>query len=145
MSHFVVEVETGAPPAVAWARIWDLDAHTRVIPLTRVALDPPARELGEGAGFTGRTGMGRLAFDDQMWVLAWSPPTTDEGGRALVEKTGRLVGGRIEVRVDPLRTGSRIVWRQRLELPWLPVRPLEALAARLAAPGYRWVLRTLLA
>lgn len=147
VSTFVICVETAVPPAEAWERLWDLDAHTRHIPLTHVALDPPARELAEGAGFTGRTGIGRIAFDDSMRVLAWSPPSEGEGGCALVVKTGRVVGGRIEVRVDPLRSGARVRWRQEVRLPWLParLRLLEGLAARLAAPGYRRVLRTVLA
>ncbi|QBF44834.1 SRPBCC family protein [Janibacter limosus] len=146
MSEFVVRVETELEPQVAWARLWDLERHTAVIPLTTVALDPPALALGEGVGFTGRTALGPLGFDDTMRVLVWEPPSAS-GGRAVVTKTGALIAGRIEATFAPSRGGkTQITWRQDVALPWLPSRLswAEGLAARAAAPGYRRVLRTLL-
>ena len=74
MSEFVIDVETDLPPAVAWERLWDLDRHTATIPLTRVTVDAPATQLGEGVGFTGRTALGPLGFDDTMRVEVWRPP-----------------------------------------------------------------------
>lgn len=147
MREFVVQVETEQPPVAAWERIWDLDRHTEVIPLTVVALEPPATALAEGAGFAGRTALGPLAFDDTMRVEVWSPPTEGGVGHAMVVKTSRLLGGRIEVEVAPVADGSRTTWRQSVVLSRLPVplRRLEGLVARLAAPGYRLVLRRLLA
>lgn len=141
-SSFVVSAETGYAPAETWARLWDLDRHTVVIPLTTVTPHPPATRLGAGAGFTGRTALGPLGFDDVMRVETWAPPES-----ATVVKVGRVVGGRIEVTVVPLRHGSRVVWRQTVQLPWLPARLrwVEALAARVMAPGYRQAIRTLLA
>ena len=141
-SNFVVSVETEHPPAETWARLWDLDRHTAVIPLTTVTPHPPATRLGAEAGFTGRTALGPLGFDDVMRVERWAPPEF-----ATVVKVGRVVGGRIEVSVVPLRHGSRVTWRQTVQLPWLPARLrwVEALAARVMAPGYRRVIRTLLA
>lgn len=147
MSEFVVRMEPGRPPAEAWARVWDLERHTAVIPLTTVALDPPSTTLAVGAGFTARTALGPLGFDDTMRVETWAPPAEDEAGRAVVVKTGRLIGGRIEVEVTPFASGSRVTWRQVIDLPWLPgrLRGLVRPAAALAAPGYRTVLRRLLA
>lgn len=145
MSEFVVQLESDHPPTVAWSRLWDLDRHTATIPLTRVALDDPAVELAEGAGFTGRTAIGPIGFDDTMRVVQWQPPTDDEGGAAVVEKTGGLLGGRIEVGVAPFGMGSKISWRQDVKLPWLPrsLSGLERIVARGVAPGYRGVLRRL--
>ena len=147
VSEFIIRHESRHPPARAWAQLWDLDRHTQVIPLTTVTLDLPATELTEGAGFTGRTALGPLGFDDTMTVTEWHPPTADEGGHALVVKTSRLLGGQIDVVVEPAAGGSAITWRQGVVLPWLPspLRWLEGLAARVAAPGYRTVLRRLLA
>lgn len=142
----MVQMETELEPHVAWARLWDLDQHTAVIPLTTVTLDAPALALAAGAGFTGRTALGPVGFDDTMRVVVWEPPTTGEG-RAVVAKSGALIGGRIEVIVVPfIGGGAQITWRQDVQLPWLPSRlsRLEDAAARLAAPGYRRVLRTLL-
>ncbi len=146
MSEFHLRLETDLTPAQAWERLWDLGRQSATVPLTDVSLDPPATRLGEGAVFTGRTSLGPFGFEDPMRVTTWSPPTTTEGGVATVMKTGRVVGGRIEVRVDPLRHGAVVQWRQQVALPWLPAtaHPLEAVAARVAAPGYRWALRRLL-
>lgn len=146
MSDFVVRLETDLLAEQTWRRLWDLDRQTEALPLTTVRLDPPATALAEGAGFTARTALGPVGFDDTMRVEEWWPPTTDEGGRATVVKTGRVIGGRIEVTVHPLRHGCRLEWRQSVHLPWLParVRRLEQAAARLLRPGYRWAVRTLL-
>lgn len=146
VSEFIVRMESRHPSARAWARVWDLGRHTAVIPLTTVTLDPPATTLAEGAGFTGRTALGPLAFDDTMRIAEWHPPVDDEGGCAVVEKTSRLLGGRIEVTITPDPGGSIVTWRQQVELPWLPssLSWVEWLAARGAAPGYRAVLRRLL-
>lgn len=147
VSEFIIRMTSRRRPAEAWARVWDLDRHTDVIPLTRVAPDPPATALAEGVGFTGRTAIGPLAFDDTMCVAEWRPPTGGEGGTAVVEKTSRWLGGRIEVTVAAAPGGSAVIWRQDVALPWLP-SPLawvELLVARAAALGYRAVLRRLLA
>ncbi|WP_435200868.1 SRPBCC family protein [Janibacter sp. GS2] len=144
---FRIDLEVTVAPEVAWVRLWDLRRHSEVIPLTRVTADPPARVLAQAVEFRGRTGVGPLGFDDTMRVDQWRPPVDDEGGHAVVGKTGRVLGGRIVVDVDPVVTGSRVSWRQSVHLPWLPTRLqwLEPLAARAAAPGYRRVLRRLLA
>lgn len=144
--EFVVEVEAPMAPAQAWTRVWDLDRHTAVIPLTTVGPVPPATRLGVGAEFCGRTGLGPLGFDDPMRVVVWEPPTTG-AGRAVVAKTGSVIAGGIEVTFTPDAGRTRITWRQHVELPWLPSRlsGAERLAARLVAPGYRMVLRRLLA
>lgn len=142
---FVVRVETPLAPEQAWARVWDLDRHTEVIPLTTVTLESPATRLGVGARFCGRTAVGPVGFDDPMRVLVWEPPTT-AGGRAVVDKTGSVIGGGIEVMFTPVAGRTRVTWRQHVELPWLPspLSGLERLAARTVAPGYRMVLGRLL-
>ena len=73
-SSFVVSAETEHTPAETWARLWDLDRHTAVIPLTTVTPNPPATRMGAGAGFTGRTALGPLGFDDPMTVTGFDPP-----------------------------------------------------------------------
>lgn len=151
MSHFSLTLSTELAPTEAWARLWDLERHTAVIPMTVVRLDGPDLALAEGAGFTGRTALGPIGFDDTMRVREWRPPTSSDAGRAVIDKTGRLLGGRIEAEVGPLRAddegGTQVRWRQEVRLPWLPepLRRLESVAAVLAAPGYRRVLRILLA
>lgn len=144
--EFVVRVDTPLAPAQAWARLWDLDAHTAVIPLTTVSLRGGATALATGVEFCGRTGIGPVGVDDPMRVLVWEPPSAT-AGRAVVAKTGNVIGGRIEATAAPVADGgTRITWRQQVELPWLPspVSGVESLAAGVAAPGYRMVLHRLL-
>lgn len=145
--EFVVRVGTPLTPAQAWTRVWDLDRHTEVIPLTSVATIPPGLPLGVGVEFCGRTGIGPVCFDDPMRVVEWEPPSTG-GGRAVVVKTGSVIGGRIEATFEPVAGGgTRITWRQQVEVPWLPspLSWLERPAAHLVAPGYRVVVTRLLA
>jgi len=87
-----------------------------------------------------------VGFDDPMRVLVWEQPG-EGAGRAVISKTGSVIGGRIEVGIVPWADGSRVTWCQYLELPWLPspLSVLERLVARVVAPGYRMVLRRLLA
>lgn len=146
-ASFLVDLEVPLDPEIVWSRLWDLQRHTEVIPLTTVTPDPPATVLADGVEFRGRTGIGPIGFDDTMRVTRWDPPSTTGPGRAVVEKTSGVLGGRIEVEVTDVGPGSRVVWRQELRLPWLPapLRILESVAARLAAPGYRQVIRRLLA
>lgn len=143
--EFVLRVDAPLTPEQAWTRVWDLDRHTEVIPLTTVTLEPPLRRLAVDARFCGRTALGPIGFDDPMRVDVWEPSTTGSG-RAVVTKTGSVIGGRIEVTVAPAAGTARITWRQRVEVPWLPspLSWLERPAARLVAPGYRWVLGRLL-
>lgn len=144
--EFVVVVETPLTPAQAWARVWDLDRHSEVIPLTVVSSEPPGTALAAGVRFGGRTALGPVGFDDPMEIVVWEPPAT-AAGCAVVAKAGRVIAGRIEVAFTPTDGGgTRITWRQVVQLPWLPLplSPLEHVVARLVAPGYRTVLRRLL-
>lgn len=145
MGTFTVRLTTPLTPAEAWRRIWDLDAHTRVIPLTRLRGDGTAgAALGVGGRFVARTGLGPLAVDDVMEVRHFDVP--DEGnhhGRAIVEKSGRVVRGRIDARVEPAASGSRVTWTQEIGLAPLP-RAADPILERVAAAAYRHVLRRLL-
>lgn len=144
---FRIDVESTLSSETAWERLWDLQRHSVVIPLTTVTLDPPATALAQDVEFRGRTGLGPLGFDDTMRVTHWQPPSDGSPGRAVMEKTSRVLGGRIEVDIIGAGSGSRVSWHQELRLPWLPspLRALERVAAMLAAPGYRQVIRRLLA
>lgn len=126
--------------------MWDLDRQSALVPLTRVALDPPATALGAGAGFTARTSLVIGAFEDTMHITVWCPPAGGGPGRAVVEKTGRALGGRIDVCLAPRAGGSMLTWRQSVLLPWLPgaLQWMACLLAPALAPGYRLVLRRLL-
>lgn len=125
-------VAVPAAPERVWAALTDWPDHSAWIPLTRVRT-VTERPDGVGAGFVGRTGIGRLAFDDPMVVTGWDPPR-----RAVVRKTGRVVRGAAEFRVEPAPGGARVTL---VEDVTLPLDPLSRRAAPLAALGVRLVLR----
>lgn len=142
VARFVVTLRPELAPAEAWRRVFDLRQHSRIIPLTTVSGDHlDAESLREGSHFVGRTGVGRIAFDDPMSVDRWSPPRPDRG-RCIIRKHGRWLGGWIEVIVAADRSGSRVRWEQEVTVPV----PLAAdICKPLIRAGYRWALRQLLA
>jgi len=67
----------------------------------------------------------------------------DAPGLVEVEKTGRLVGGRVRWTVTPTASGADVEWRQRLTIAWLPgwADPLVGVVGRAAyALGLRRLL-----
>jgi carbon monoxide dehydrogenase subunit G len=129
--RFRFDVVVPGTPDEVWARLWDLDRHTRHIPLTVVDGGP----LGPGVRFTGRTGVGTVAFDDVMEVTGWTPPH-----RAVIDKVGRVLGGRIEVVLMPQGDRTRLQWRQEYAVRGVPDR-LARLVAPVVGAGYRRTVR----
>ena len=145
MARFRIQIDTPLPPGEAWDRLLDLTAHDVVIPLTDLREGAvPARAIADGHGFLAWTGIGPVGFHDPMTVTSIEHPSGDAGaGRARIVKTGRAVGGEVEIRVEPAPGGSRIVWDQDWRLPWAP-RLADALSAPPARLGYRYVIGRLL-
>lgn len=156
MASFALDVPSPHPPGRAWAALWDLRAHTALIPLTTVK-----GTTGAGGRFVARTALGPWGFEDPMEVVRWCPPAPAEDasasgaagpagcraipGHAVIVKRGRVIRGRIEVRITPDEgIGSRIRWAQEISVAALPALadPLVAAVARLA---YGAVLRRLVA
>lgn len=140
---FQVDLLVPGPPERVWARLWDLDRHTAAIPLTTVTPEPATATgtglrhpsgLREDARFTARTGLGPVGFDDDMVVRAWDPPR-----HAVVEKVGRLLGGRIEVDLAPAGPNTRLRWAQTFAATGVP-DALAGLAAGGVRAAYRWAL-----
>ena len=123
MASFWFDLLVPGPPPQVWERLWDLERHTRAIPLTTVGGGP----LQDGVRFTARTGLGRLGFDDVMVVREWEPPH-----HAVIEKVGRVLGGRIEVTLRPAGADTRLRWEQNYSATAVPDR-----VAALASPGVR--------
>ncbi|MGW1064895.1 SRPBCC family protein [Streptomyces aureus] len=120
MVLFVLERVSRHSPAESWRRLTDWPRHADVVPLTRVAVrtPPPTRE---GTVFVARSGLGPLAFDDPMEVVAWHPPGDAAPGTCRLVKRGTFVTGWAEFEVHPAgRGGSRVVWREDLSVRALP-------------------------
>jgi hypothetical protein len=145
MAEFTITREVAAPARAVFDRLLDWDAHSAAIPLTRLSHSgTPA----VGQRFVARTGWRRLGFDDPMVVELLRPPAGDApgdlGGVVEVAKRGRVVAGTVRWSVTPTGTGTRVEWRQRLVLPWLPgfLDPVAGRVARLAyAAGLGRLLR----
>ena len=151
MARFTVRLDVPLPPEEAWRRVWNLDAHSRLIPLTTLRGDGTGgTPLRAGSRFVARTAVGPAGLDDVMEVRRFeSPPPGGGEGHAVVVKTGRAIGGSIEAIVEPARRegdlggGSQVQWRQEISLRGIPAvaDPLVAAVAKLA---YSSVLRRLL-
>ena len=92
MGTFTVRREVAAPASDVWRRMVHWPNHGRWVPLTTGSFTSAATE-GVGSSFVGRTGIGRLAFDDPMVVTHWQPPGPNVAGRCDIRKVGRVAIG----------------------------------------------------
>ena len=144
MPHFSVRIATVLSPEQSWSRVLDLRSHSAVIPLTTLTGDAmTADRLAPGSRFVARTGLGPVGFDDVMVVDEIAAPTDGSGSRTLIHKEGRMVRGRIELRVSPTSTGSIVAWDQEIAIAGLP-HALDPVVARVAKAAYGQTLRALL-
>lgn len=99
--------EVRLDPAEAWARVTDWARHGDFVPLTRIALTPQ--------GFDAFTGVGGVGFHDPMDVVEWREPSF-----CRLEKRGRVVTGWAELQVEPHAAGSRVTWREDIQVWGMP-------------------------
>lgn len=149
MARFTVRLDAPIPPAEAWRRVWNLDAHSRLIPLTTLRGDGTGgASLRAGSRFVARTALGPVGLDDVMEVRHFEAPDAGSGrGRASVVKTGRVIGGSIDAHVTPGhrrgRAGAHLEWTQDITLRGLPAAA-DPVVAAIAKVAYGSVLRRLL-
>lgn len=137
MSGFTLYAETALSPAAAWAALTDWDAHSRLVPLTRV--------WAHEEQVTARTSLGRVHLDDVMRVEVSEAPDGLRGGRLELTKVG-AVHGAARIEVAPLAAGgSKVRWVETVRIGPRWFRrvsgPVQDLVARLA---FGRVLRQLL-
>lgn len=142
MAPILIRHRSGLPAAEAWRRLTDWERHADHVPLTRTAVTTPSA-YGVGARFVARTGLGPMAVDDVMEVVAWHPPSAAGPGRCRLEKRGSAVKGWAELEVGALGTGSYIVWREALRLKGQP-RLLAPVVNRCGTLLFARVVRRLL-
>jgi uncharacterized protein YndB with AHSA1/START domain len=133
-AYAAAAVHVPAAPERVFALVTDWARHGEWMFMTS------ARETGPGR-VEAYTGVWPFGFLDTMTIRRWEPPTL-----VLMEHTGRLVRGLGAVRVVPVSGGSRVIWAERLELPYGVVgRALWPLAHPVAVLLARYSLRRLAA
>lgn len=123
---------SSAPPRVLWDVLTDFAAYGQWMPLTTMRLDDGAPR--PGWGFAARSAVGPVGFTDPMLVTVWEAPT-DGRARFRVVKTGRVLGGWVEARVEPDGPGSRLLWDEEVVVRPVPLKRVLAPVVRAAAGG----------
>jgi len=144
MRGFDVTVHTGLAPQDAWDAVTHWPAHGGHVPLTTVHVTREAG--GPGDEFVGRTGVGRVGFDDPMRVTRWQPPTAEAPGICEITKLGRVVTGGATIEVRASGDGSAVRWMEQVEIgpAWL-TRLGGPVISRGGAVAFARVLRRLFA
>lgn len=133
MARFEVVRRTQMSPQETWQRLTDWRRHGDHIPLTSLRLHAgPSPAEGVGSGFTARTSLGPLGFDDPMEVTFWEPPRVpievmgDGAARpstCRLLKRGRVVTGWAVLTVTGGEDGTEVSWLEDLSVrglsPWL--------------------------
>jgi hypothetical protein len=115
-----------ATPSKVWAELTDWDNHARWIPMTKIINPNSVVFVGKvGEVFIGRTGLGIFAFNDEMKVVASSPPVDVPVGvqtfktSLQVVKLGNVVKGKAGFILEPVEffgldgkkvTKTKLVW-----------------------------------
>ncbi|MBB5122506.1 hypothetical protein AF335_14445 [Streptomyces eurocidicus] len=115
MAPLLIRHRSGLPADEAWRRLTDWERHADHVPFTRTTVTTPSAR-GVGARFVARTGLGPLAVDDVMEVVARHPPSAAGPGRCRLAKRGSVIKGWAELEVGMLGTGSYVVRREDLRL-----------------------------
>jgi carbon monoxide dehydrogenase subunit G len=124
MADFHLTRHCAAPPATVWDVVADFAAYGDWMPLTRMRVDEGGPR--PGWGFAGVTGLGRLGFSDSKLLTVWEPPGAEGVGTFRVVKTGRLLGGWAQVRVEPEGAGTRLDWQEDVVVRPLPFKRVFA-------------------
>jgi hypothetical protein len=99
--------EVRLTPTDAWTRVTTWERHGEFVPLTRIVRTP--------SGFDAFTGVGPVGFHDPMDVVEWREPSF-----CRLEKRGRVVTGWAELEVEAVSGGSRVTWREDIQVRGLP-------------------------
>lgn len=138
---FTLTARAPISAAEAWQRLLDLQRHTQAIVLTRIT--PDDAPMQAGLRFVARTQLGPVGFDDVMDVRTADGPVKRKPGHLVIDKETLGLAGTVEVTVEQLATGARLVWRQRLDGGG-PLLLLHPLASVVVGAGYAVALRKIL-
>ena len=120
MTAFQLVRTCPASPATVWDVLTDFAGHEEWIPLTTMRVDDGSPRIGWG--WAGVSGVGPLRFADSMVLTRWELPVGAVGGRFSMVKTGRVLDGWADVRVDPAPGGTVVSWSEDISLRPRPLR-----------------------
>ncbi|MGA7690046.1 MAG: SRPBCC family protein [Jiangellales bacterium] len=110
---FQVSADVDAPAQATWSVLTDWERQSEWALLTHTRGIGPTGGQAVGEEVHAFTGVGRLGFMDTMVIEVWDPPQ-----RCRVRKTGRVVRGASEFRVEALGPHrSRVVYAAEVEVP----------------------------
>jgi len=108
-----VSADVAASAQATWSVLTDWPRQSEWALLTSTRGIGPTGGRAVGEQVHAFTGIGRLGFLDTMVVERWEPPHV-----CRVRKTGRVVRGASEFRVDPLGPdASRVTYAAEVEVP----------------------------
>lgn len=128
---FTVTTTTPHSPPAAFAILTDFTKHSA--PGTTVYYTT-SQTTGAGATFNARTKLGPLAFDDNMTITDWEPPTGSVSGHCYIDKIGPHLRGQAQIIVTPHADGSLVEWREWITLGTQPLTWISGKIALLAGP-----------
>lgn len=138
---FVIELPSSFSPELTIAAVLDADRQSDLIPFTKVRRVDDELLTRTDLSVLGAWGR-KIGFDDPMQIVRMSPRVPGAVG-VRVNKLGRVITGWVEVEALPSVDGSRLFWRQHIQVRGLP-RWLNPLVAKTARAGYRRILQQLL-
>lgn len=104
-----------------WGALTDWESHSRWIPLTKMIIldDGENQDRGLGTIFVGRTGVGKLSFDDKMEVNIFLSPSTNEHGIGKVSllKLNKHIHGFAGFQVYPVDDNNcKVLWVENITI-----------------------------
>ena len=143
MARVRTALDIPATPEAVWDLVTDWPAHSRWIPLTVVTVDGDSPvSSGLGTKFTGRSGLGPVAFDDPMTVTEWQPPVAEVPGVCRLQKAGPWVTGWAEIRVSANPSGATLEWIEEVRTRWTP-RFTDPVVSKVGSAMFGGTLRKL--
>ena len=131
MAEVTTEIVINALPEKVWGRLSDLGSHAEWMADAESVRFLTDQRAGVGTRIEVATRLGPLQTTDLMDVIGW-----EEQRRIVVRHRGVVSGtGSFTLEAES-QAGSRVIWREVLDLPWRFGGPVGGLVA---APLLRWV------
>ena len=124
MAEVTTEIVINAPPEKVWGRLSDLGSHAEWMADAESVRFLTDQRAGVGTRIEVATRLGPFRTIDVMDVVGW-----EEGLRIVVRHRGVVSGtGSFTLEAES-QAGSRVIWREVLDLPWRLGGPVGGLVA----------------